>query len=315
MQETEYIWHNGRMRRWQDVTVHVLSHALHYGSSVFEGIRVYETPKGSCVFRLKEHIERLFYSAAVYRMEIPFSQAEIQAACKQVVCDNKLSCAYVRPIVLRGCGTLGVTAAADDPIECAIAAMEWGAYLGSEALEKGVDVCVSSWNRVAPNTIPAGIKAGGNYLSSQLISMEAKRLGFAEGIGLSPEGKLSEGAGENLFIVRNGKLYTPTASASILAGITRDSIMTLARHSGLEVIEQDMPREILYMADEVFFTGTAAEITPVRSVDHIDVGDGVRGPITKQLQEQFFGIFSGATEDKWGWLDPVEVAADAQVAV
>ncbi len=315
MQETEYIWHNGDLKPWHSVKVHVLSHAIHYGSSVFEGIRSYDTPKGPMVFRLREHIERLFYSAKVYQMKIPFTVEEIMAACRQTIRDNGLKSAYVRPVVLRGYGSIGVTTRPDDPIETAIAAIEWGTYLGDEALNDGVDVCVSSWNRLAPNTIPPAVKAGGNYLSSQLISQEAQRLGFHEGIGLSVNGMLSEGAGENLFIIMNGKIHTPTAGASILYGITRDAVITLARDLGYEVVEQDMPREVLYMADEIFLTGTAAEITPVRSVDRIPVGSGHRGPVTEKLQQAFFGLFNGQTEDRYGWLTPVEDGSDAQVAV
>lgn len=305
MQETEFIWYNGELKPWQDVTVHVLSHAIHYGSSVFEGIRSYDTPQGPCIFRLEEHIDRLFFSAKVYGMNIPFSPEELMEACKETVFKNGLSSAYLRPVVLRGYGGLGVVTKADDPIETAIAAVEWGTYLGEDALKKGVNVCVSSWSRLAPNTIPAGVKAGGNYLSSQLISQEALRLGFDEGIGLSTSGMLSEGAGENLFIIRGETIYTPTAGSSILFGITRDSVITLAKDLGFEVVEQDMPREMLYMADEIFLTGTAAEITPVRSVDRIEVGTGERGPVTEKLQQAFFGLFNGETPDSRNWLSPV----------
>ncbi|MDH3645763.1 MAG: branched-chain amino acid transaminase [Gammaproteobacteria bacterium] len=305
--KSKLIWSNGTLVPWENATVHVLSHALHYGSSVFEGVRVYNTPAGSRAFRLSDHIERLFNSAALYRIEIPFSQDEIIAACAQAVLENGLNNgAYIRPIAFRGDAGLGVAAPAGSPVEVAIAAMEWGAYLGAEGLAEGVDVCVSSWQRVAPNTIPAGVKAGGNYLSSQLISMEAKRLGFAEGIGLATDGTVSEGAGENLFMVKDGVLYTPSSSASILGGITRDTIMMLARDAGLEVIEQAITREALYFADELFFTGTAAEVTPIRSVDRMDIGAGCRGPVTEQLQTAFFGLFSGQTEDKRGWLQELE---------
>jgi branched-chain amino acid aminotransferase len=307
-----YIWQNGRLVPGESATVHVLSHALHYGSSVFEGVRVYPTPEGSRSFRLREHITRLFNSAKLYRIAVPFSQEEIEAACNTAVLANELdNGAYIRPVVFRGYAGLGLTAPADSPVEVAIAALEWGAYLGAEGLRHGVDVCVSSWQRVAPNTIPAGAKAAGGYLSSQLISMEAKRHGYAEGIGLTVDGMVGEGAGENLFIVKDGKLYTPPAACSILAGITRDTVITLARDAGFEVHEQSMPREMLYFADEVFLTGTAAEITPVRSVDRIQVGSGSRGPVTEVLQERFFGLFSGRTWDAWGWLQPLEVQAFA----
>ncbi|MFU8895759.1 MAG: branched-chain amino acid transaminase [Gammaproteobacteria bacterium] len=314
-----YIWQNGRLVPGEHATVHVLSHALHYGSSVFEGVRVYQTPEGSRSFRLREHITRLFNSAKLYRIAIPFSQEEIEAACNQAVLANDLDGgAYVRPVVFRGFAGLGLTAPADSPVEVAIAAIEWGAYLGAEGLKNGVDVCVSSWQRVAPNTIPSGAKAAGGYLSSQLISMEAKRHGYAEGIGLTTDGMVGEGAGENIFIVKDGKIYTPPAACSILAGITRDTVITLARDAGYEVHEQTMPREMLYFADEIFFSGTAAEVTPVRSVDQIQVGAGVRGPITEVIQARFFGLFNGQTRDQWGWLQPLEMpvaAAPASVAV
>jgi branched-chain amino acid aminotransferase len=243
-------------------------------------------------------------------MEMPFTEQQISEACRTIVAANGLTRgAYIRPIALRGYGELGVTPKVDPPTEVAIAAYEWGAYLGAEGLEKGVDVCVSSWQRVAPNTIPAIAKAGGNYLSSLLIGLEAKRLGFDEGIGLSPDGVVSEGAGENLFIIKDGVIHTPALAHSILGGITRDTVMRLARERGLEVREAAIPREMLYLADEMFFTGTAVEITPVRSVDRLAVGHGKRGPITESLQNAFFGIFSGRTPDKWGWLDPVDMQA------
>ena len=310
------IWHNGRLVPWEDATVHVLSHGLHYGSSVFEGIRVYGTPRGPMGFRLGDHLTRMYNSAKLYRIDIPYSSEEVTAACHQAVTANGLQeGAYVRPIAFRGMAGLGLTAPADSPVEVAVAAIEWGAYLGAEGLEQGVDVCVSSWQRVAPNTIPSGAKAGGGYLSSQLISMEAKRLGFAEGIGLTTDGMVGEGAGENLFLIKDGRLLTPPAACSILAGITRDSVMHLARDRGLEVVEQAIPREMLYFADELFFTGTAAEITPIRSVDRIDIGPGHRGPITADLQQAFFGLFSGETPDTRGWLEPVADAASRPTPV
>jgi branched-chain amino acid aminotransferase len=312
---TQSIWFNGKLVPWEKATVHVLTHALHYGSSVFEGIRAYETPKGVCIFRLTDHTRRLFDSARIYRIEIPYTEEQINAACKAVVAVNGLTKgAYLRPLVFRGYGEIGVTPKVDPPTEVAIAAMEWGAYLGVEGLENGVDVCVSSWQRVAPNTIPALAKAGGNYLSSQLIGLEARRLGFAEGIGLSPDGLVSEGAGENLFLIRDGVIYTPTLAASILGGLTRDTVLRLARERGLEVRETSIPREMLYLADELFFTGTAAEITPVRSVDRIKVGAGKRGPITESLQKAFFGLFEGRTTDKWGWLEYVDMHAGKAAA-
>lgn len=310
------IWHNGKLVPWEQATVHVLSHALHYGSSVFEGARVYGTPEGPMAFRLGDHLIRMYNSAKLYRMDIPYDLYELDLACRQVVLDNGLhDGAYLRPIAFRGMAGLGLTAPADSPIEVAVAAIEWGAYLGAEGLRDGVDVCVSSWQRVAPNTIPSGAKAGGGYLSSQLISMEAKRLGFAEGIGLTTDGMVGEGAGENLFLVKDGRLLTPPTACSILAGITRDTVMHLAADLGYEVAEQPIPREMLYFADEVFFTGTAAEITPVRSIDRIEIGSGSRGPVTERLQEQFFGLFSGKTPDTRGWLEPVEDQMRPSLAV
>lgn len=309
------IWLNGRMVPWEQATVHVLAHAIHYGSSVFEGIRVYKTPDGLKVFRLTDHIQRLYDSAKIYRMPIPFERAELIEVCKEVVRSNDLvNGAYIRPVALRGYGDIGLAPKPDHPVDVAIAAWEWGAYLGVEGLENGVDVCISSWQRVAPNTVPALAKAGGNYLSSQLISTEAKRLGFAEGIALSTDGTVSEGAGENLFVIRDGKIVTPSAASSILTGITRDTVMKLAAQRGIEVVEHAIPRESLYLADELFFTGTAAEITPIRSVDRIEIGTGKRGPITKQLQDAFFGLFSGETEDSYGWLEGIETQAAAAVA-
>ncbi len=301
------IWMNGRMLPWEQATVHVLAHALHYGSSVFEGIRMYGTSDGPKIFRLTDHMRRLYDSAKIYRMAIPYELDELIGVCKRVVAKNDLTDgAYLRPIALRGYGEIGLAPKPDHPVDVAIAAWEWGAYLGAEGLEQGVDVCVSSWQRVAPNTVPAQAKAAGNYLSSQLISTEAKRLGFAEGIALSTDGTVSEGAGENLFLVRDGRLITPPSTASILTGITRDTVMKLAARLGIDVVEQSIPRESLYLADELFFTGTAAEITPIRSVDHISIGAGKRGPITEKLQEAFFGLFSGATEDEHGWLEGLD---------
>ena len=301
---TKYIWFNGELVPWEKATVHVMSHALHYGSSVFEGIRCYNTPRGPAVFRLTPHIRRLFDSAKIYRMTVPYALGEIVEICKTVVRENGLTSAYLRPLVWRGYGDIGVMPL-KNPVEIMIAAVQWGTYLGADALEHGVDVAVSSWSRVAPNTLPAMAKAGGNYLSSQLVVMEAQRLGFAEGIALDVNGCLSEGSGENLFLVRDGVIYTPPIVAALLPGITRDSVITLARHLGHEVREQSLPREALYLADELFFCGTAAEITPIRSVDAIQVGAGQRGPVTTAIQQAFFGLFSGETEDRWGWLEYV----------
>jgi branched-chain amino acid aminotransferase len=309
------IWMNGRMVPWEQATVHVMAHALHYGSSVFEGIRVYKTPDGPRVFRLTDHIQRLFNSAKIYRMPIPYGLDELVSVCKDVVLANKLlNGAYIRPIALRGYGDVGLAPKPDHPVDVAVAAWEWGAYLGADGLEQGVDACVSSWQRVAPNTVPALAKAGGNYLSSQLISTEAKRLGFAEGIALSTDGTVSEGAGENLFLLRDGRLMTPPSTSSILTGITRDTVLRLASRLGIAVSEQSIPREMLYLADELFFTGTAAEITPVRSVDRIQIGAGRRGPITKKLQDAFFGLFNGSTVDSDGWLEGLDAPAVAAAA-
>jgi branched-chain amino acid aminotransferase len=301
---SKFIWFNGAMVPWEQATVHVMTHAMHYGSSVFEGIRSYDTPKGPAIFRLGLHTRRLFDSAKIYRMEIKYTADEIMAACKATVRENGLKNAYIRPLVWRGYGELGVFPMRA-PVEVMVAAMEWGAYLGTDGLENGVDVQVSSWNRAAPNTLPALSKAGGNYLNSQLIVMEAVRNGYVEGIALDTNGYLSEGSGENLFVIRDNIIYTPPATAALLPGITRDATMTIARHHGYEVREQNLPREILYLADEIFFTGTAAEITPVRSVDKQVIGAGKRGPITAAIQKTFFGLFSGETEDRWGWVDYV----------
>ena len=304
---TQFIWFNGKLVPWEKATVHVLSHALHYGSSVFEGERAYETPRGVAIFRLRDHTRRLFDSAKIYRIALPYSPEQINAACREVIAANDLKRgAYIRPIVFRGYGEIGVTPKNDPPTDVAIAAWEWGKYLGSDAEDAGVDACVSSWNRVAPNTLPALAKAGGNYLSSQLIGLEARRLGFQEGIGLSPGGLVSEGAGENLFLVKKGVIYTPAIAYSLLGGITRDTVMRLARERGIEVREMAIPREMLYLADELFFTGTAVEITPIRSVDRIEIGNGKRGPVTQALQNAFFGLFEGRTPDKLGWLEPVD---------
>ncbi|HXY75362.1 MAG TPA: branched-chain amino acid transaminase [Steroidobacteraceae bacterium] len=309
---TQFIWFNGKLVPWEKATVHVLTHALHYGSSVFEGIRAYETPRGVAIFRLRDHTRRLFDSAKIYRITMPYGPEQINDACREVIAVNSLKRgAYLRPVVFRGYGEIGVWPKSDPPTDVAIAAWEWGKYLAAESAEaeaSGVDVCVSSWNRVAPNTLPALAKAGGNYLSGQLIAAEARRLGFAEGIALSSDGTVSEGSGENLFLVKDGVLLTPALAHSILGGLTRDTVMRLARERGIEVREIAIPRELLYLADEAFFTGTAVEIEPIRSVDRIPVGNGKRGPVTETLQNAFFGLFSGKTADKWGWLDQVDMS-------
>jgi branched-chain amino acid aminotransferase len=315
MNEHLKIWMNGRLVPWKDANVHLETHAMHYGSSVFEGLRAYESHRGTVIFRLRDHIERLFYSASVYRIDIPFSFDQIMAACREAVRANDLESAYIRPIVWRGVNGMGLYAGPDASIEAAVMAMEWNNFMGEAGRTNGIRACVTSWNRLSPNTMPAGVKAGGNYLSSQLITHEAHRNGFDEGIGLSVDGMLSEGAGENLFFVSKGKLYTPHGGSSILGGITRDTVIQLARDMDLEVLEQDLPREFMYGAEEMFMTGTAAEITPVASVDDIPIGGGGRGPLTERLQESFFGLFDGSTQDKWGWLDAVEVGNATAIAV
>lgn len=294
------IWFSGKFVDWKEATVHVMSHALHYGSSVFEGVRCYKTPEGPAIFRLKDHTRRLFDSAKICRMEIPFTQEQINQACVDVIKVNGLESAYLRPIVFRGYGQLGVDPRGC-PIEVAIGALNWGKYLGEEAINVGVDVQVSSWSRMAPNTLPALAKAGANYLNSQLIKLEAIRNGFVEGIALDVNGYVSEGSGENIFLVRDGVLYTPPLTASILPGISRDSVMVFAREMGIEVREMMIPREMLYVADEVFFTGSAAEISPIKSIDRVPIGSGKRGPITARLQERFFAYVNGECEDCYGW--------------
>ena len=298
------IWHNGKIKPWAEATTHVMAHALHYGSSIFEGIRSYQTPKGQMIFRLRDHMTRFYNSAKVYDIKLPYAQAELETACREVIKANKLPKSYIRPVAFRGAGG-PLSLSADAPIEVAVGAWEMGAYLGKGVLEEGIDAGVSSWQRFAPNTIPAGAKAGGNYLSGALIAREARRLGYGEGIALASTGLLSEGAGENLFLIFDQVLHTTPASAAILHGITRHTVMTLAQDAGMKVVERDMPREYLYFADEVFMCGTAAEITPLRSVDGKPVGSGKPGPITRRMQELFFGLFDGKTADKHGWLDPV----------
>jgi branched-chain amino acid aminotransferase len=276
---------------------------VHYGSSVFEGIRCYDTPNGPVIFRLTDHNRRLFASAKIYDMAMPYDLDEINAACREVIRVNDNTTDYLRPVAYRGLGGFGLSA--DTPTDVAVATWRMGRYLGPEVLDAGIDACVSSWQRFAPNTIPAGAKAGGNYLSGQLVAREARRLGFGEGIALASTGLLSEGAGENLFLVFDGALHTTPISAALLNGITRNTIITLARDAGIEVIERDLPREYLYLCDELFMCGTAAEITPIRSVDARQVGTGKPGPVTRRLQDLFFGLFDGKTPDKYGWLERV----------
>ncbi|MGV8944423.1 branched-chain amino acid transaminase [Thermomonas sp.] len=304
MQYPEWIWQNGSIKPWAEATTHVMAHALHYGSSVFEGIRCYDTPNGPAIFRLTDHNRRLFASAKIYDMLIPYTVDELNAACREVIKRNGFSKAYLRPVAYRGLGGFGLSA--DTPIDVAVATWPMGAYLGEGVLEQGIDACVSSWQRFAPNTIPAGAKAGGNYLSGQLVAREARRLGFGEGIALASTGLLSEGAGENLFLVFDGALHTTPVSAALLNGLTRNTIIQLARANGIEVVERDLPREYLYLCDELFMCGTAAEITPIRSVDGRQVGAGKPGPLTQRIQSMFFGLFDGSTPDPHGWLEPLD---------
>jgi branched-chain amino acid aminotransferase len=311
MQATGKIWHNGRLIRWDDATIHVLSHVVSYGSSVFEGVRCYDTERGPAIFRAREHIRRLVDSAKIYRISIPYSIEELVAGMLDVVRESGLSSCYIRPIVLRGYGDMGVLPK-NNPIETYMACWPWGKYLGEEALANGVDVCISSWTRIAPNTLPALAKAGANYMNSQLIRMEASVNGYAEGIALDDSGYVSEGSGENIFIVRDDKILTPPLGASVLPGITRDTIVKIAAGLGIPVIETIIPRELLYIADEVFFSGTAAEVTPIRSIDKIVVGQGHRGPVTEQIQKRFFDIVSGRTADEFGWLTPVTAIREPQ---
>lgn len=304
---TAKVWRDGELVAWEDATIHVMSHVVHYGSSVFEGVRCYETPQGGAIFRLKEHMRRLLDSCRIYRIAIEHSQETLMQACVDTVAANELKHCYLRPVVVRTGEQMGVWSAGV-PVETFIIAWKWGTYLGEEGIRNGVDVCVSSWRRAAPDTFPALAKAGGNYLSSQLAKLEARADGYAEGIMLDTFGFVSEGSGENLFVVRDGVVYTSTVGSGILHGITRDSVMKIAQDLGHEVREQQIPREMLYIADEIFFSGTAAEITPIRSVDKIPVGQGRPGPITRAIQEQYLGIATGRIPDRHGWLTPVPVA-------
>jgi len=310
--KTETIWCNGKFIPWDDAKIHVLSHVVSYGSAVFEGIRCYETARGLAIFRLREHLQRLLNSAHIYRMEVPFDVDALLRATLDLVQTNNVSACYVRPIVLRGYGDIGVDPH-NCPVDVYLACWEWGKYLGAEALSSGVDVCISSWNRPAPNTLPQMAKAAANYMNSQLIRMEARANGYVEGIALDVNGYVSEGSGENIFVVMNGAVSTPPLANSALPGITRDSVMTICRELGIPVTEQMLPREMLYIADEVFLCGTAAEITPVRSIDRINVGVGSRGPVTQRIQEEYFAIITGKKSDRHGWLSPVGVASGVAV--
>lgn len=302
---TDWIWRDGEFVAWQDATVHVLAHSMQFGSAVFEGIRCYSTPRGPAIFRLEAHLQRMLDSCKIYRMEVPYGIEELVAATCEVVEKNRIDACYIRPMVIRGYGSAGMVPLGA-PIETFIPCWPWGTYLGEGALENGVDACISSWNRMAPNTTPAMAKIAGNYLGGQLIKMEALANGFGEGIALGTDGMISEGSGQNVFIVKQGVLYTTPNNGSLLPGITRDSLITLARDAGFDVREQLMPRESLYTADEVFLTGTASEVTPVRSVDRITVGKGKAGEITRQLQRSFLDIVHGKVEDAHGWLTNVK---------
>ena len=313
IQKTDKIWHNGKLIPWDDACIHVMSHVVNYGSSVFEGIRCYSLPKGPAIFRATEHIQRLLDSSKVYRIDVDFTRDELITGMLETVSVNGIWPCYIRPIVLRGYGQAGVNPF-ESPTEVYIVNYPWGKYLGSDA-EQGVDVCVSSWTRIAPNTLPAMAKSGANYMNSQLIKMEAIVNGYAEGIALDANGYVSEGSGENVFVVRNGVLQTAPLGNSVLPGITRDSVLTIARDLDIPIVEQGIPREMLYLSDEVFFTGTAAEITPVRSIDKISVGKGTIGPLTKRIQKEFYGIVSGQLADRFNWLTPVPVRSKHPVGV
>lgn len=310
LQSTKHIWHDGKLIPWDQAQVHVMSHVLHYGSSIFEGIRCYKTEQGAAIFRLADHMQRLLDSAKIYRMNLDYTLDQLNAAVVETVEANDVAPCYIRPIAFRGYGELGVNGG-NNPVELYIGNFPWGKYVHGD---HGADVCISSWNRMAPNTLPALAKAGANYMNSQLIRMEAAINGYSEGIALDVNGYVSEGSGENLFVVHKGQLLTSSLGSSVLAGITRASIITLARDMGIPVIEQAIPRELLYIADEVFFTGTAAEVTPIRSIDRILIKDGQTGPITQQLATEYFGIATGKREDRFQWLTPVKVAAAEPVS-
>jgi branched-chain amino acid aminotransferase len=310
IKKTDKIWHNGKFINWDDAKVHVISHVISYASAVFEGIRCYNTKQGPAIFRLRDHLQRLANSAHIYRMELPYTLDELYAVAVELVRVNKMNACYVKPIVLRGYGEAGVNPF-PCPIEVYMACWEWGSYLGAEAIEKGVDVCISSWTRMAANTLPAMSKSAANYMNSQLIRMEAIVNGYIEGIALDANGYVSEGSGENIFVVQDGMVITPPLAASVLPGITRRTVLRLCQDLEIPVSEQMIPREMLYIADEVFFSGTAAEITPLRSIDRIPVSGGKRGPITKKLQDEFFALTSGAKPDRHNWLTPVSVPVGA----
>jgi branched-chain amino acid aminotransferase len=310
IKKTAKIWHNGKFINWDDAQVHVISHVISYGSAVFEGIRCYGTKQGPAIFRLRDHMQRLLHSAHIYRIDIPQTLEDLCAVAVELVRVNKMGACYLKPIVLRGYGEVGVNPF-PCPVEVYMACWEWGSYLGAEAIEKGVDVCVSSWTRMAANTLPAMSKSAANYMNSQLIRMEAIVNGYIEGIALDPNGYVSEGSGENIFLVQDGTVITPPLAASVLPGITRRCVITLCQDLKIPVSEQMIPREMLYIADEVFFSGTAAEVTPLRSIDRIPIGNGARGPITKRIQDEFFALTGGTKPDRHNWLTPVGVPVSA----
>jgi branched-chain amino acid aminotransferase len=311
---TGKIWMNGKLVDWKDATIHVASHVIHYGSGVFEGARCYDTKKGSAILRLDAHIKRLLASAKIYRMDSPYTQQQLETAVLDTVRANGFKACYIRPLMYRGYNALGVNPL-PNPVDMAIMVWEWGTYLGADALEKGVDVCVSSWNRMAPNTFPSLSKTSGNYANAALIRMEAEANGYSEGIALDTFGYVSEGSGENIFLVKDGAIYTPPLSASILPGITRDMIVQIAQDLGYRVSQENIPREMLYIADEVFFVGTAVEITPVRSVDKITVGSGRCGPITEAIQRRFLGVIAGDSPDTHKWLTYLDRAPNTKEPV
>ena len=311
-ERTEWIWHDGEMIPWDDAQLHVMSHVVHYGSSVFEGVRFYDTPNGPAAFRLADHMRRFLNSARIYRMGLELSIDELSDACREVVNRNGLESGYIRPVALRGLGALGLHPG-NSPVQTYIICWPWGQYLGTEALQEGVDVCISTWTRPAPNTLPTLAKAGGNYVISQLMRLEAEENGYAEAIGLGPDGLVSEGSGQNLFVVDAGILYTPSIDGTLLNGITRDSILKLAANLGIPTRDLSIPQAMLYIADELFFTGTASEITPIRSVDRIEVGGGGVGPITESLRDEYLGIATGERPDPYGWLEPINQPAGEPV--
>jgi len=312
IEKLESIWHNGKLIPWDKATIHVMSHVVHYGSSVFEGVRCYAPQSRPAIFRADDHIQRLLNSAKVYRIDVGYTRDQLVKAMLETVASNGTWPCYIRPIILRGAGEMGVNPF-NTPTEVYIINWSWGKYLGGEG--EGCDVCISSWTRIAPNTLPAMAKAGANYMNSQLIKMEAVVNGYTEGIALDVNGFVSEGSGENVFVVQHDKLITNPMGNSVLPGITRDSVLQIARDLNIPIVEQAIPREMLYICDEAFFTGTAAEVTPIRSVDKIKVGNGVMGPITKAIQKEFYAIVRGEKDDRHGWLTPVPVRSKQPVGV